>query len=285
MSGELAIIPRAVEALNLTDAVEAILGMVDEQEIGKIDEVRRRAEAHALYEKRRDNLEGERGYSTLRLLSEAAIGVLAFDDPQLLRQANLTYKAAWMALAAALERGVILTIIEQVKETLTTTRVAERVRDEGYTSVPGQALGMDVESVMWSMARNIARDQGKSLTDLPADKGAITRRRRADKEASQRMRQMYRDQARAERRRQRDNIKSAAESRGERTKEAYSLLRKTLLALHEAQREFPRRERRDHIDLAFHHLYEAEREIGNALGFAFPGADDPRYASVGSDEG
>lgn len=272
------------QVANIASAAREMLRLVEEQRADLLDEVRRRAEAASLYEKRKHNLDGERAYATLRLLAEAAIGILAFDEPELLKRQNLTYQSAWKALAAAFERDVLLAVIAETEESLTTTRVASRVRDLGYSSVPGHTFGLDEDSVPWARARQLAREKQMDLTKLPADKAAATRRRRASRDASRQMTERYRAYAREERRRKRHQIKRAASERGPKISEAYSLLRRTLLALHEAQGEVSRAERKAHLDMAFHHLYEAEREIGNALGFAFPGEDDPRYAIVGSDE-
>jgi hypothetical protein len=106
MSGAaLAIVGDALAELpHLDVAVEDVKRLVLVCDDGLLDEARRRAEAYALYEKRAGNFERERHFAILRLLAEAGLGILSFDDPGLAETSQA--RVRWRLLARRESQGM-----------------------------------------------------------------------------------------------------------------------------------------------------------------------------------
>lgn len=251
---------------SLKDAQAQVVVLVADGAAGILDEARRQAEAHALYEKRTTSQERANHYSKMRLLAEAGLGVLSFDDPAVVKKSF--QRTAYRALAAALERGRLLDLCEGRSgigwhQTLGTERMAGVVRDHGLTHVPGEALDTR-GSVPWVVARVLARDLGIAPSTLPTDDGPSRRRVAAARAQSDRMHALYRAAERERRAKLTKDLIKAANSRGPRTDIAYGLLRRALQAL-DASLQESTGEDREWLESAMEQMYEAEERVGKAL--------------------
>jgi hypothetical protein len=263
---------------DLDDVAGQIAHLIEEGEGAALDEIRRRAEALMLYENRKRNAESERHFAKLRLLAEAGLGSLSYDDPTVIK--SEAERAAWRSLAAAFERGKLLSICDEIPpsprgrdRSLATQSVASEIRDAGLTCVPGRFLGGSAPTVKWIVARRIIRERGLDAHQAPPDRRYITERRRARQEASQRMQKLYRANERLEQTRLRKLTAAAARNHGPRIAEAFSLLRRLLDELQSARdSEFAGEAnvlKRHQLDRAFTSLYKAEDAIAEALNVDF----------------
>lgn len=278
---EIAIRPEALaserELPSLAIVAERILEMAQPD----LDEIRRSAEAYALYEQRTGNDERAIHCVKLARLAEAALGVLAFDDPSVLemglpadKRGLVARRTNWSLLAAALERGQLLEMMEGMSlDELSLGHLAARVRWRGWASVPTEAFyGMDLgpgkrpAKIGWRKAREFARERGIDFSSLPCNRAAVAAERKRRKTSGDRW---YRDQ-RAKKRLARAKLaremQAVAADRGPVTDEAYSYLRRCLQKLHDSQREAPDQRSRYAIGQAITSLYEAEHWIAAALG-------------------
>lgn len=249
---------------DIRDAQEQVKDLIREGQAGLLDEVRRRAEAQALYEKRAGHRDREEHFARLRLLTEAALGVLGFDDGEVLADLNLHQRGCWRALASAFERGKLLDCAN-ASPSLSPSAVAGTIRDRGYTFVPGPAIGLGRGiSVRWFEARKIAMESGLDLHSLPADPAYIRKQQTRYSNQSRRMFRQQEAQERQNRVARQKAIAAATREKGPRMDAAYAFLRRTLQSLQDAQEDLSGDERRD-MKRVFRLLYEAEEEIGELL--------------------
>lgn len=231
-----------------------------------LDEARRQSEANALYERRAGYAERADHFARLKILAEAALGVLSFADSSVVEPA--ARRTQWRALAAAFERGTLLAVCDQLVSqgrTLATDVVAAAVRAEGYTYVQGKALGCR-QAVPWARARGLAREQGVPAESLPVDKVHLQERYDRAAEHSRFMRRAFAARERLERMQAQKARAAAARATGPQISTAYGLLRRSLQALHDAQAEIPNPADRRQLGYAILRLYDAEEHIAVALG-------------------
>jgi len=256
---------QALDALPpLREAAAIVLRLVEEGAAGTLDEARRQSEARALYEKRTHSQERANHYSKLRLLAEAGLGVLSFEDPQVVPAASR--RSAYRALAAALERGRFVDVCDKRinGQSFTADSVAHDLRGMGVTYVPGRAFDAPAP-IPWSRARIMARDAGIALSTLPLDRTMRDRMAAAAVAQSERMGRLYESEQRERRARISKAVAAAASERGPRTDIAYGRLRQALQALDAALQEAVGEERED-LEAAMVSMYSAEEHIGKSLG-------------------
>lgn len=267
--GELVLASSEAVLPDIVDVERQVIALIADGNSDVLDEVRRRAEAAKLYEQRSGNVERERHFARLRLLAEAGIGALAFDDPDVLKGKTVS----WKTLGCALERGALLDAINQTLRRgatqLASASVATTVSQMGLTHVPAQAVGGAGAPLPWARARLVARENGIALDALPTDKTVLRRNRERTRAASQRLKQVYAAAEREDRRRRQRATTAAVAERGPHLAKAYGHVRKALDALQAATdaREIVAG---DHlavmeIERCFRSLYEFEDALGRAL--------------------
>ncbi len=248
--------------------IEQIHALVENEASEELEEARRRSEAFALYETRRKNAERARYYWTLKILTEAGLGCLAFEHPEVIPSSNLRNDCR--VLASAFERDHLLKLIDseftpdfRSHNRGGSWKIVNVVRASGYTYAPGKSLGKQ-GSVPWREARLIAREIGKPLTSIPPDPAyvrrqrdnshALARRNHRQAEAFKRLQRMKREKL----------VAAAAQEFGPRFDVAYGYLRQALQALHDAQGEMTREQRQEADDL-FWYLHRLEDMIAKFL--------------------
>jgi hypothetical protein len=263
------LVPASTADLPPLEIVEArVFELVSEGAVAGLDEARRQAEAHSLYERRSQHLDRALYYRRLKLLTEAALGVISLDDPDAVPK-NQRHK--WRVLASALERGHLVEMLNaDADERVATTSFTWKLENGGYWFAPGEMFGRK-GSIRWDEARILAREAGIALASVPPDPETVERRNKAlrqrawketrRQEAYQRLKQMER----------RQKLVAVAKHHGPNTEKAASLLRQLLQAAHEMQTELPPRrhmdtEERESFDGLFYHLHKAEDEIAVLLG-------------------
>jgi hypothetical protein len=265
MSTEVAVRDEALisgGSVSLTVAAERVRSLIAESDTEALDEVRRQAEAHSLYEQRAGHADRARHFSVLRLLAEAGLGAISFDSPELVPRGK---RGNWRSLAAALERGRLLEICEAT-ERLGTEAASYEVRRRGWSRVSPECFGRssDLGPIPWGIARRLAREKGIAFESLPSC-AAEVRREQANREAaarSARARQAAWETA--EREKLRELTTRAAKEHGAGIDSAYALLRRTIQALDEARAGFAGADQ-EPVDDAMHTLYRAEDLLGVAL--------------------
>lgn len=259
---------------SLTDAEQSVWHLIANGEGQVLDEAHRQIEAAALYEARSGNEANAVQYCKMRLLAEAGLGVLSFADRDAVPSAHR--RGVWRVLAAAFERGQLLYECDLIahrapKDLHSAASVAHRLRNKGFTTVPSEALGIEVdpeirnESTRWATAREVAREKGIALTKLPTDPAEVARQRDRGAEHHRYMVKLHQDAAKHRRRQTRQLLATSARNSGPRLDVAYGLLRRTLQALQDARGELSVFASKSAIDDALHYLHMAEDEIGNAL--------------------
>lgn len=120
---------------------------------GALTEIRAKAEAQALFEKRAGYTEREQHFAKLRLLAEAGLGVLSFNGSVEIDGVDNQQK--FRILASAFERGKLLEECELLvsespdrtgrtgrpSSPLSLSTVARHLRDRGYTHASVKSLG------------------------------------------------------------------------------------------------------------------------------------------------
>lgn len=256
----------AIETLmDLPLAIRQVELLIREGATDVLDEARRQAEAHALYAKRSHAEQRELHFTKIRVLAEAALGVLSFDQPEVVTRGK---RGDWRALAAAFERGHLWEFVGRGDGSAS---VAWHIRDSGWTSVPGSAVGIKSAweedgdpSIPWFKARRIAFETGLDLKSLPADRNYVLNLREARRGQSERMVSLHRAWERLARMKRSERIATAAKNRGQHVSAAYSYLRRCLQEMHEAQSEFDNGEVAANFDL-WYHLHHAEDALGDLL--------------------
>lgn len=149
-------------------ATARVLELAELKDADLLNDVRHRAEASALYEKRAKNLERERHFGKMRLLAEAGLGIISLDSGS-----SEGAEKEWRTLAAGLERGVLWSC---TSDGTSARVVANEIRRRGYTSAPAKSLPRDFglggpsgSSITWWAARKIAKKHGIDLTSIPPD--------------------------------------------------------------------------------------------------------------------
>lgn len=123
----------------LAITADGVRRLIEDVRSDELDDLRIKAEAQRVHEKLSGHAAEERKCAQLRLLAEAALGVLSFADPGVVPDANK--RGDWRALAAAFERGKLVPLIEK-QNNLTTTRITAAVRARGWASVAPHHLGI-----------------------------------------------------------------------------------------------------------------------------------------------
>lgn len=256
----------------LDEAHEVVRALVADRNAGLLDEARCQAEAYALYEKRQDNADRERHFWALRILAEAGLGALSFDDPTVIRSSSK--RSEWRALGVALERGKILDLIDGYGRTYDGHMTWE-IQTRGYHRVPRSAFDPDLNgetgqgaSMLWARARLLAKAYGMPLTELPADPTWIKEQRKREREASRYMAELHEAKRALEAGRKRDETTRLAKGHGGSLERTYGYLRRASQAADQAMREMagPAYESMEHV---LHHLHRAEDEIHEALNDAY----------------
>jgi hypothetical protein len=269
VSAELAVIAGGGEELaelpDLSLAVSQVQGCIDAQDREALTDAKRRAEAQALYEKRKGYEDRELHFGRLRMVCEAGIAVIALDT----RDRVDAPPQDWTLLAAAFERGKLLDELANYNPSKYTgyKYFARTMTYRGYYWAPGKVFGLK-QSVPWWKARILAREAGIPLESIPLDPDEVNRRssRSVSAQATRRKREMAQQQAlrRIEEIDRQRLIAAAAKDRNASLGAGYAFLRKSLQAFQDARHDLGGDERRQ-LDDAFRFLYMAEDSIGGLL--------------------
>lgn len=256
-----------------------------------LNELRARAAAQALYERQHEHIERERAFSRLRLITEAALGVVSYDVPDVI-PSNFS-RSGFRALASAYERGALMEVAGAAKS-LTTVNVVNECRRRGYTHAPLAFFNESIErakrngvyphighaserqgSLPWSEARRLAAELDIPLSRVPIDGDAAAMVAETNYRRSDDMKRLWKLREKASDVERRKRVAVAARERGPAFDNAYALLRRTLQALDSAQSEMLEQARRGamrdrpigyvedkkSLDRAFAALYQAEEEL------------------------
>lgn len=239
----------------------AIEDLVAQQSADSLDEIRMRAEARALYEKRQGAADRERHFGKLRILAEGGLGSLSFDNPDVIEGSSR--RATWRALGAAFERGKLLQL---EAHTMTAGAYADAARWAGLTKVAYPHLwGEEGDAlVRWADARIVARERGIDPRSLPPAQAEIEAKREARDRQSERMHKSYMAYQRQERSKEVARTVQIANDQGKKKlSQAYALLRRCLQTVHDAQPELPRYVKNsDDWEQLFFDLHRAEDAFG-----------------------
>jgi hypothetical protein len=250
------------QAPSLGEAIALIGDLTLDGDSDTLDTARRQATARALYEQHNRNAEQLHHFWTLLAFTEAALGVLSFDDPTLAPR-------SWRTLAAAYERGVLADFCDREKypKNLKTESLVYWIESDGYTLVAAKHLNRTGPPVPWVEARIVLREMGAPLESVPPDR-AYARKRAAEQE-----RRTKKAQATIARKKaavailvKQETERALARALKDKPKlsNVYTLLRKTLDALDDASAELTPMQRK-YLDTAYHGLYCAEDAIGEAI--------------------
>lgn len=146
--------------------------LVAKEDQDQLDEIRRQAEAHRLYAYHSKITEREDFFSRLRMLAEAALGILSFDQKLDLNQPH-SQLAEWRVLGAAYERGVFDVALKEQNSVFW-------IKRNGYTRAKVGSM-----SLPWAKARTyFKRCDFKSIPpDMEYVKRQITASKRRAEEA------------------------------------------------------------------------------------------------------
>ena len=250
----------------LPDLVKASLQIqevVDAGAADALDEIRRRAEAHALYENRSGHAEREHHFAQLRVMAEAGIGALSFDDP------TVHACSEWRTMAAAFERGKFIEAIASSRPDFYTGRWRPwtHIYGLGYGWAPGRIFGRK-QSLRWSEARIVAREHDIQFSTIPPDKAQVLRMAERGAKAWAVRKQNEANRGEALRKlthlERQKAIAKAARDRSDHLGKGYAFLRKALDEFDAAQRELTAAERPT-MGEAFAAIYKAEDRIGELL--------------------
>jgi HAMP domain-containing protein len=244
---------------------EAIAEWVEGGDAEVLTEGRATVSAYELRHRRLAHHEQERHFAAARLLTEAGIGVLAFngcEDLGALGLANHTVTAC-KKVAAVFERGILLDLLPGI-EVLALSPVANEFARRGYSHTPADPFGWracGANSIQWATARRWARELGIPLTDLPASPEISRAWNRRRQDAARRMGGVYTAQ-------RRDEARNAARVRGDVTAEVYAMAERFGDLLAQWHRETGDSATRGHLAEATAHYHKMRDEIVRALGVA-----------------
>lgn len=248
----------------IKEVAAEVARLIEARDAGQLGHARSVAEAQALFEKRSGHIERERFFCKLKMLAEAGLGVISWDHPELL-EARFSHVGEWRTLAAAFERNQLMNFLQN--EDLRPYQITFHIRIGGWTYAE-----VDGKEIPWARARERLRADGIPFYSVPP---AAEYMRRRDEELAERSRRRHKEnlaQERLERIQARSRAIGLAKGRGPKITKAYSLLRQSLQALHEAQGEFTKEERRDNgygwngLSVAISSMYEAEDALIALLG-------------------
>lgn len=259
----LAVVDESLDVLPpLREAIDHVESLVQDGCADLLTDARRKAEAYALYEKLRHNTERERHFRKMILITEAGIGSLSFDDPDLIPSTN--ERNRMRALASAFERGCLLRLMGEAEEHK--KDLVYLIREQGYTWVPGQAIKMPGSAYTYSQARKHAIEAGISLRDLPNHEEHARLRAQAAQEAADRRYKREEKKLRALSLQERLDTERAARKRGGSLASAYAHIRKALQDLDDAYNSLSEAERKSEEWEPLHRsLYRCEDNLGALL--------------------
>lgn len=181
MSSHVALAERIANDLSetLRKAEGAIAELVQEGDSDRLADTRAQADAHRLYEERAGAIDRAQVFAQIKLLAEAGLGALSFDDYPTLAVGSypdgvkigphllpvVTVKR-WRILAHAQERGVLLKIVSQLVDAdvgLGTHAVAEACSRHGVSGVPG--------ATMTKLVKRETLKRGLNIRDVTAQVG------------------------------------------------------------------------------------------------------------------
>lgn len=278
-SRALAVIGEELVLPDIRDVQTRVLALVDSGAVEELDEARRRAEALKLYEQRAGHEDRKQHYFRLQVLTEAALGILSFDDPDVIAGPGL--RANWRLLASALERGKLMDLMQKHPD-CTGPQLAYTIQNMGFAWVKYSDLGDDVGSatkrrggrgdlLAYKVARKVALERGVDLHGLTAPTEVVKKMARNSAERSERMHRTHRAAKRLRRMERRKELVEAGKMVGPNAHKTAAFLKQTLQAAHEMQTELPPRkemhpdERRAFDDL-FSYLHQAEDAAAVVLG-------------------
>ena len=253
-------------APNISEVIEQVDELVSSQRDDLLKEGRIQAEAQSLYLQRAGNRDAANAFLRVKILAEAALGVLSFDDSSIIDKDH--YRKTFRELAAGYERGCLLDICDEVEAsdgTLSSSVVASKIVSAGYTYVSSNSLrGLDgkKQSLRWSDARKRLIESGQPLQSVPPDhehQRVLAGRRARHRELHDAREQQIRIK-------ERRLIQTAARSAGPKIERAYGLLRQLAQAIDQSRDELDTPWRQRDIDDALENLYYVEESIAHALG-------------------